>query len=210
MGRTSDAKERLLDSMMELIWLGNYSSASVDAICEHAQVKKGSFYHFFESKTDLAIAALDHGWQEHCQKMDHWFSKERAPLERLKLCFQEMRQEQDAMKIKHGRVLGCPIHSLGAEMSTVDERIRGKLESVLQKYLCYFEDTLREAMQLQQIRQYDAAELSRILFAFTEGLILHARIWNDLSQLDEVIPGAWLILGVNKDAMPNPSSVTKP
>jgi TetR/AcrR family transcriptional repressor of nem operon len=51
MGRTSDAKERLIEAMIELIWTGSYGSTSVDQICERAGVKKGSFYHFFESKT---------------------------------------------------------------------------------------------------------------------------------------------------------------
>lgn len=50
MGRTSNAKERLLEAVIELIWTGSYGSTSVDQICERAGVKKGSFYHFFESR----------------------------------------------------------------------------------------------------------------------------------------------------------------
>lgn len=63
MGRTSDARERLLEAMMELIWVGSFGSTSVDQICERAEVKKGSFYHFFESKHALAMAAIEHGWE---------------------------------------------------------------------------------------------------------------------------------------------------
>ena len=61
MGRTSTAKDRLIESMIELIWTGSYGSTSVDQICERAGVKKGSFYHFFESKTALAVTSIDHG-----------------------------------------------------------------------------------------------------------------------------------------------------
>ncbi|MDE0827432.1 MAG: TetR/AcrR family transcriptional regulator, partial [Akkermansiaceae bacterium] len=35
----------------------------VDGICKRAELGKGSFYHFFKSKTALAIAALDHLWE---------------------------------------------------------------------------------------------------------------------------------------------------
>ena len=68
MGRKSNAKERLINSAIELIGTRSYNSVGVQEICEHAGVKKGSFYHFFPSKSDLTVAALDAMWkyfQEH-------------------------------------------------------------------------------------------------------------------------------------------------
>jgi len=59
MPRVSDMKERLTDAAMDLIWENSYGSTSVDAICERAGAKKGSFYYFFKSKSELAAAALD-------------------------------------------------------------------------------------------------------------------------------------------------------
>lgn len=50
MGRVSDAKEKLMDAVLELIWTGSYGSTTIDQICDKAEVKKGSFYYFFESK----------------------------------------------------------------------------------------------------------------------------------------------------------------
>jgi TetR/AcrR family transcriptional repressor of nem operon len=63
MGRVSDAKQRLMDAVTELIWHGSYGTTTIDHICEKAGVKKGSFYYFFDSKCDLAAAALDSMWQ---------------------------------------------------------------------------------------------------------------------------------------------------
>jgi TetR/AcrR family transcriptional repressor of nem operon len=48
MGRVSDAKERLMEAVRELIWTGSYGSTTIDQICEKAGVKKGSFYYFFD------------------------------------------------------------------------------------------------------------------------------------------------------------------
>jgi len=45
MGRVSDAKERLMEAVEELIWKGSYGSTTIDQICEKAGVKKGSFYY---------------------------------------------------------------------------------------------------------------------------------------------------------------------
>ena len=60
MGRVSDAKEKLMEAVSELIWTGSYGSTTIDQICEKAGVKKGSFYYFFKSKSELAAAAVSH------------------------------------------------------------------------------------------------------------------------------------------------------
>lgn len=195
MGRTSDAKERLLEAVIELIWLGNYGRTSVDQICEHAGVKKGSFYHFFESKTALAVAGLDHGWAEHRKELDRIFSPTVPPIERILGCFRNFRQEQEELLAKHGRVLGCPIHSLGAEMSTVDDHLRSKLQEILGQFICYYETAIRDAHAQGHIHAPEAGVLARIVFAYSEGLLLHARMWNDLTHLDEFENGALTILG---------------
>jgi len=200
MGRTSDAKERLLEAMIELIWAGSYHSTSVDHICERAGVKKGSFYHFFESKTDLALAGIDHSWAEHRKELDQTFSPVNPPLERIWRCFREFRKEQEEMKAKHGRVLGCPIHTLGAEVSTIEDRLRDKLQEILGQFIRYYESAIRDAHFQGIIEAPDAPALARIVFAYGEGLLLHARIWNDLSYLDEMEAGARRILRIDHEA----------
>ena len=73
MGRVSDAKERLMEAVLELIWKGSYGSTTIDQICEKAGVKKGSFYYFFDSKAELAETALDEDWQRHRVELDSIF-----------------------------------------------------------------------------------------------------------------------------------------
>ena len=62
-------KERLMDAAMDLMWLNGYGAASVDAICEKAGAKKGSFYYFFKSKSELAAAALEADWNKKRSQM---------------------------------------------------------------------------------------------------------------------------------------------
>ena len=108
MPRQSDVEERLMNAAMDLIWENSYGSTSVDAICAKAGAKKGSFYHFFESKSELAVKALEADWRRKKAKMDEIFSPSMPPLERLRGYFEHVYQGQTKAHGECGAVLGCP------------------------------------------------------------------------------------------------------
>lgn len=57
------SKARLLDGALHIIRQKGYAATSVDDICREAGVTKGSFFHHFKSKDDLALAAIAH-WEQ--------------------------------------------------------------------------------------------------------------------------------------------------
>ena len=63
MGRPSDARMRLIVATREAIYAHSYEAVSVDELCAAAGVTKSSFYHFFSSKQDLILVALESQWQ---------------------------------------------------------------------------------------------------------------------------------------------------
>ncbi len=75
MSRTSTANVRLMAAAIDLMWEESYGAVTIDDICTRAEVKKGSFYYYFTSKADLAVAALEHLWAEEWKpSMDSQFS----------------------------------------------------------------------------------------------------------------------------------------
>ena len=79
-----DSKTRMLDAAVQVIRAKGYAATTVDDICEAARLTKGSFFHHFKSKEELAVAAAGH----FSQMADSLFSNapywEHAdPLERL-------------------------------------------------------------------------------------------------------------------------------
>ena len=61
--RKPDAKSKLLDSALALIRSKGFAATTVDDLCRAAKVTKGAFFHHFESKEALAVAAAAH-WSE--------------------------------------------------------------------------------------------------------------------------------------------------
>ncbi len=200
MGRVSDAKQRLMEAVKELIWTGSYGSTTIDQICEKAKVKKGSFYYFFESKADLAETAIDDDWQQRRPDLDAIFSPTVPPLERLRKYCEFGYNLQSQIKAKYGCVLGCPLFSLGAEVSTQEEGLQKKIEGILNYKRKYLESTVRDAHAAGLIHAPDAAAKARTLFAYYQGLVTEARIRNDLELLRDAVPGTLELLGVKEPA----------
>ena len=59
MGRTSDARERIVRAATRLFLTRSYHAVGIDELCAAADVGKGSLYHYFSSKSDLAKAVID-------------------------------------------------------------------------------------------------------------------------------------------------------
>ncbi len=55
-----ESKTRLLDGALHVIRAKGYAAATVDDICSAAGVTKGSFFHHFKGKDELALAAVEH------------------------------------------------------------------------------------------------------------------------------------------------------
>lgn len=200
MGRTSDAKDRLIDTAIELIRARSYESVSVDKLCKHAGVKKGSFYHFFPSKEDLMLSALERYWELTRQNiLLPAFDSDAPPLERITQAFENAANSQRELKRAHGKMEGCAMGNLALELSTQSDLIRKKLDSLFRQFAKYFEVALREASANGDIPEIDAEELSHSLLAYLYGCIMLAKTSNDDRILNN-LPQHALSLIVNQAA----------
>jgi len=59
-GAPHESKIRLLNAALDVIRAKGYAASTVDDICQKAGVTKGSFFHHFDSKDELALAAAAH------------------------------------------------------------------------------------------------------------------------------------------------------
>jgi len=180
MGRTSDANERLADAALDLMWEESYGAVTIDDICKRAEVKKGSFYYFFDSKADLAVAALEKMWRDDWKpRLDARFSPSIDPLERLTSYLGSIYESQAEIKRTSGKVLGCPVCSVGSEISTQEIDVSAKIREIVSRKRRYFESAIRDAIAEGAIEPCDAAQKALALTALIEGMVSQARIMND-------------------------------
>jgi len=198
MPRVSDMKERLMDAAMDLMWRNGYGAASVDAICEQAGAKKGSFYYFFKSKSDLAAAALEADWNKKKAEMDSIFSPTVPPLERLDRYFNFVYQNLTKVRERCGAILGCPYMSVGSEVSTQDQVVREAVDRIMDRKMNYFVSAVRDAAAQGLIETADPAKKAQALFSSYQGTVAQARIQKDIELLRDFKHVSREILGVKR------------
>lgn len=191
-------KERLLDAAMDLIWENSYGATSVDAICDRAGAKKGSFYYFFKSKSELAAAALEDCWNKKRAEMDSIFSPTVPPLERFDRYFDFVHARLAEVQKKCGSILGCPFISVGSEVSTQDQIVRETIDRIMDRKVNYFVSAVRDAAAEGLIDAPDPVAKARALFSCYQGMMAQARIQNDIELLRGFKEVAMEVLGVKR------------
>lgn len=201
MGRTSDANERLMNAALALIWEESYGAVTIDDICKRADVKKGSFYYFFKSKAELAVAALEKMWNEDWKpSLDSQFSPSIDPITRLTKYLEGIYPRSLELFKKRGKVLGCPACSVGSEVSTQEIDVSAKVRELMSRKRRYYESAIRDAMAEGAIEPGDAVQRAQAFACLIEGTVTQARIMNDPEVLKSLPAAALDLLHVKTPA----------
>jgi TetR/AcrR family transcriptional regulator, transcriptional repressor for nem operon len=196
MPRTSDAKKQLIKAAGELWHSRSYAEVGVNEICEHAGVRKGSFYHFFPSKRDLALAVIDDFWRRDKQEfLGPCSDPQLKPLERIVRLVEFQCSELETLADSYGVVPGCPFGNLAVEMSTQDEVLRERLDGLFEEMVDFFEEAVEQAIAAGDVRETDARRTALAMLAYVQGMFLVAKTSNDAGLVRELAPGLLRIAG---------------
>ncbi len=184
-------QQRIIDSAFELIYAQSYAEVGVAAICEKAGVKKGSFYHFYKSKQELAIAVLEEKFiQQKSSILDTTFTGEHAALDEIALFLEKIYQIQSTLKETTGHVLGCPYGNIAIELSSQDEPIRKKVDHIFSRSIHSIRDCLQRGADENQsdLHGIDVTATADAMFAYLEGIILMAKTQNNADAIKKLAP----------------------
>ena len=182
-------QQRIIDSAFELIYAQSYAEVGVAAICEKANVKKGSFYHFYKSKQELAIAVLEEKFLEQKNTiLDTSFTGKLPALEELALFVEKIYQMQSMLKETTGHVLGCPYGNIAIELSSQDEPIRQKVDHIFARSISSIRECLQRGYDNNDpaLAGIDVSATADAMFAYLEGIILMAKTQNNADVIKQL------------------------
>ena len=180
---SSNHRDVLLDAAQALILSKGFPATRVDEICAAAQVTKGSFYHHFESKDDLAAALIEHYFNRLTTTLcaGAWQAKE-DPVERVAAFLDH------TIKVLKGPLLrqGCLLGSFALDLSQTHPEIRTEIERRFDQLVEVLEPTLRTALKQQGVRGgASAGALARQFVSVLQGAIVLAKAYDDHDKLTE-------------------------
>lgn len=142
------SKKKLLDAALRVIREKGYNATRVEDLCDAAGVTKGSFFHHFKSKEDLAVAAADY-WTVTTEALfaSAPYHCHPDPLERV-LGYVDYRKELLAGEIAQ---ITCLVGTMVQEIYQTDESIRAACERSIGRHAAILEKDIAEAMELHGI-----------------------------------------------------------
>lgn len=121
---TTSTRSKLVSAMRELSLTKGYEATRVDEVISLAGVSKGSFYHHFKSKEELALAALESYFQDLTTAFLDYEVPDGSAYEKLFAFFDH------AERVAYGSFLanGCLMGVYTVDLAASNERVRAKLD----------------------------------------------------------------------------------
>lgn len=173
------AKDKVIRAAQELMTGGGYSATTVDTIVRKAGVAKGSFYHAFASKEELALAALEDYAMKSWQVVAAGpYRDEQDPVRRA-LAFVDYLDACSSQLWSQGSLLGSIAVEVADSHPGLIERIGALFDRFEEKFVQIF----GPALAVRHITDVSARDLSVHLLAVIEGAAITARSHRDPRQL---------------------------
>jgi TetR/AcrR family transcriptional repressor of nem operon len=175
---------------MELMYTHGYTAVGVQELCAHAGVKKGSFYHFFPSKRELALAVIDVYGQSVRAMWERAMAADYPLYERIQRLFALAYDTHRTSMESQGQMHGCLLGNFALELSCHDEGIRQRLQDTFTSWVEALERVLHEAVTNGDIPAIDTTTTAQTIVAYFEGVVLLAKTQNDPEIVKRLAQGA--------------------
>ncbi len=168
-----ESKTKLLNAALNRIRAKGYAATTIDDICHAAGVTKGSFFHHFKSKDDLALSAADF-WGETTEGFFAAapYHQSDDPLERL-LGYVEFRAE-----ILQGELpdYTCLLGTLVQETYATHPDIRAACDKGMSTHIAILERDIEAAKQrYAPDAPWSAASVGYFIQSVLQGAIIFAK-----------------------------------
>ena len=142
--RHETKKDEILKSGLEVLWERGYNGTSISDIVNAADIPKGSFYFYFDSKENFAIEAIDVYIENMGCNIFEILEDRSIPAKRRLELIMESKLEYAANE--HECEKGCYLNTLANEMAGHNENIRNALTKAYNQMMTPLVTCIQEAM----------------------------------------------------------------
>jgi TetR/AcrR family transcriptional repressor of nem operon len=168
-------RQKLIDATYEEVYSHGYQGSALSDILANAGVHKGSMYHFFANKKEMALAAIE-------EKIAERFGTRYRAIaardgEYLETFYSSLRDltQRDFKR-------GCPVANIVQEMSNIDEDFNSLMKSIYAAFRLVVKTIYDRAVEAGELRACDTDKLALFTIVTLEGAILSAKASGELQD----------------------------
>ncbi|MGP6089539.1 TetR/AcrR family transcriptional regulator [Antarctobacter jejuensis] len=183
MTETQTTRQNILDRGQALMLTSGFAGMGLSTLLRAAEVPKGSFYHWFDSKEDFGRAAIEAYVDRYLARLDALIDGPGTASERLDRFFAAWVSDKgDA-----GSAEQCLVVKLGAEVSDLSEPMRAAMDRGVQQFVARLAKLFQQGAKDHSLRLLDDPQAeARTLYA----TLLGAAILTRLSRKDTALRDA--------------------
>ncbi len=163
----------------------SYNGAGLSEILKSADVPKGSFYHYFKSKEDFAVAVIERSSEEHIARMKEMMSDtSKTPMERIYGYFDMMREHYR----ENGAQRNCLIAKLALEVCQLSLPLRSAVKIAYDQWALVLSQVIAElqsSAEFSHINDVEALAIANVLINDWEGATMRMQIEGTIKPLDD-------------------------
>ncbi len=163
-----NTRQKLIDATFEEVFSHGYQGAALADILKNAGVHKGSMYHYFGSKKEMALVAI----QEKVSARN--LAKYSKILEQKSGYLDSLISSVKDISVRDFK-RGCPIANIVQEMSNLDEDFNTVMKSIYEEFRKYIRDILEKAIEAKEMKRCDTKKIALYITSTLEGAILSAK-----------------------------------
>jgi TetR/AcrR family transcriptional repressor of nem operon len=194
----SSTRDQLIDAGVDLMRRNGYGATGLQEILSATGTAKGSFYHYFGSKEQFAVAVVERYAKfagEHCRPI--FENTRQTPLKRLRRYFEEL----IAMAGQSAPVQGCLLGSLSLEIAGASPVLQKYIDLSFTRWQTAVAGLLREAIEKGELaKSVDADSLAGFVLNSWEGALLRSQASRSDGALKEFLHYIFEKLLTNKMA----------
>jgi TetR/AcrR family transcriptional repressor of nem operon len=181
-----DKRDLILAKGAQVMTRRGYHGTGVQEIVQAAGIPKGSFYHYFASKEDFALQALEFTYQPRLQRYAEALANPAlSPRARILGYYRELLQhfsQQERLEYH------CFIGSLSFEMNELLPAIGQQVEAILQESALILQRCLEQAQAAGELpAEEDCANLAAFIANAWQGVLTRLKVGSQTRPVEEFV-----------------------
>ena len=192
-----NTRQRLVDTMSDLLWERGYADTSPREVRERANVGQGSQYHHFRSKRDLAIAALERNIVDLMTASED-LSGPGSPLRRI----------EDYLMAPRDGLRGCKVGRMTQDAQVrADPMLMAPIARAFTQTQTRWAAAFAAAIKAGELpSDLDAEQLAQTMMAVLQGGYVLAMAHQDAASFEAARTGALTLLrAASRSTTPTPN-----